>query len=233
MPYPYPLIKLPPGDWKNIYEFQSINMAAAHNTFIRSVNAIVKHAPNVTEGKVQPFMIFALTAISTVHHHHNIEETFLFPFFEEKLGKGALQVNVEQHEKFIPQLNELENYLKDVQDGKAKYDGKLVVEKIESFGDIMVEHLRDEIATLEPERMRANYTEKELKQMDSDFMKIILSELDFYKNLPLGLATMDPNTPWFPPLPLPIKWATRLWYSRKYKKAWEFGPTDLYGNPRE
>ncbi|KAK2464031.1 hypothetical protein APHAL10511_003975 [Amanita phalloides] len=233
MPYPYPLLDLPPGNWKNIYEFQSIHMAAAHNTFIQSINAIAKHAPNVTEDKIQPFMIFALTAISTVHHHHNLEETFLFPFYEEKLGKGALQVNIEQHEMFIPQLNELENYLKEVQDGKAKYDGKLIFDKIESFGDIMVDHLRNEIATLEPERLRANFTEKELKQMDTDLTNMILSALDHYKNLPSVMVTMDPRTPWFPAFPLPIKWATRLWYSRKYKEAWEFGPVDLYGNPRK
>ena len=37
----------------------------------------------------------------------------------------------------------------------------------------------------------------------------------------------------FPPLPLPIKWATQLWFSRRHKEAWEFGPVDLYGNPRD
>ena len=38
-------------------------MGAAHNTFIQSLNAIIKHAPNITEDKVQPFMIFAQTAV--------------------------------------------------------------------------------------------------------------------------------------------------------------------------
>jgi len=38
-------------------------MGAAHNTFIQSLNAIIKHALNITEDKVQPFMIFALTAV--------------------------------------------------------------------------------------------------------------------------------------------------------------------------
>ena len=39
------------------------NMGAAHNTFIQSINAIVKHAPNITEDKEKPFLIFALTAV--------------------------------------------------------------------------------------------------------------------------------------------------------------------------
>jgi hypothetical protein len=44
--------------------------------------------------------------------------------------------------------------------------------------------------------MRANFTEKELKQMESDFMKIVLEKLDYYKNLPMGLVCMDPNNAW-------------------------------------
>ncbi|KAF8634212.1 hypothetical protein AX15_001021 [Amanita polypyramis BW_CC] len=232
MPYPYPLIETPPGDLKNIFDFQAIHMAAAHNCIIQSINAIVKHAPNVTEGKVQPFLIFATTAISTLHHHHNMEETFLFPRFEEKLGKGALQVNVEQHEAFIPKVDGLEQYLKDVQEDKEKYDGKRIVDMVESFGDIMIEHLKAEIATLESTRIQAVFTEAELKQIGSDTLKIILSQVDFYKNLPMALVCMNPETPWFPPLPSPVKWATRLWYSWRYRDAWEFGPADLYGRPR-
>ena len=52
-----------------------------------------------------------------------------------------MQVNVEQHELFIPKVEELEQYLKDVQEGKAKYDGKHIVDTVESFGDVMVDHL--------------------------------------------------------------------------------------------
>jgi len=148
------------------------------------------------------------------------------------LGKGAMQVNVEQHELFVPKVEELEKYLKDVQEGKEMYDGQRIIDAIESFGDIMVQHLTDELETLNVDRIRAHFTEKELKQMESDFMKIVLAELDFYKNLPMGLVCMDPNNLWFPPLPLPIKWATRLWFSWRYREAWKFGPLDLYGNPR-
>jgi hypothetical protein len=52
-----------------------------------------------------------------------------------------MQVNVEQHELFIPKVEELEQYLKDVQEGKAKYDGKHIVDTVASFGDVMVDHL--------------------------------------------------------------------------------------------
>jgi hypothetical protein len=70
-----------------------------------------------------------------------VEESFTFPAYEAKLGKGALAVNIEQHEQFVPQVEQLEVYLKDVQEGKEKYDGKRIVDTIESFGDVMLEHL--------------------------------------------------------------------------------------------
>jgi len=52
------------------------------------------------------------------------------------------------------------------------------------------------LETLNADHVRAHFTEKELKQMDSDFMKIVLAEIDFYKNLPMGLVCMDPNNAW-------------------------------------
>ena len=154
-----------------------------------------------------------LAQISTLHHHHHLEETLTFPWYEEKLGKGAMHVNVEQHEQFLPGVEKLEQYLKDVQEGKEKYDGKYIVDTIESFGDVMVQHMTEvgcllgsivivvhqslqELTTLDADRMRANFTEKELRQFESDFMKAALTELDFYKDLPICLLCKDPNNTW-------------------------------------
>jgi hypothetical protein len=72
-----------------------------------------------------------------------MEETFLFPELEKKLGSGALSQNVEQHEEFIPQLLELKEYLEAVKSEARVYDGLLLVQMINSFGDTMVQHLKD------------------------------------------------------------------------------------------
>ena len=52
-------------------------------------------------------------------------------------------MNVEQHEQFLPKVEELEQYLKEVQEGKAKYDGKRIIDIVESFGDVMIQHLTE------------------------------------------------------------------------------------------
>ncbi|KAJ6617141.1 hypothetical protein B0H10DRAFT_2034265 [Mycena sp. CBHHK59/15] len=216
MPAPYPLLEMPPGDFKNMFDYQAINMAAAHNTFIQGINAIVAHA----------------LTVENIHHHHELEETFYFPEMEKKLGKGALSDNVAQHHAFVPQLVELQQHLEEIKAGKTEYDGRLIVEKIHSFGDTMIDHLNTEIPTLESGRMRAVFTEKELKDIEAAFMKLAMANIEFSTALPLSVVCGNPATPWFPPFPAPLKWATRWWFSRKYSEAWQFGPLNLYGNPR-
>ncbi|KAK7458748.1 hypothetical protein VKT23_009749 [Stygiomarasmius scandens] len=233
MPAPYPLLEMPPGDFNNMFDYQAINMAAAHNTFIQGINAMVAHAPTVPLQKVHSFMIFSLTVVDSIHHHHDLEEHFLFPELEKKLGNGALSGNVNEHKEFVPQLVELKEYLETVKAGEQKYDGQLLVDKIHSFSDTMVTHLNNEIPSLESSRIRAVFTEKELKDIDSRFMKLVLKKIEFSTSMPLSVVCGNPDTPWFPPFPLPLKWATRWWFARKYSEAWEFGPLDLYGNPRE
>ncbi|KAJ7286448.1 hypothetical protein C8J57DRAFT_1287679 [Mycena rebaudengoi] len=232
MPAPYPLLDMPPGDFKNQFDFVAINMACAHNGFIQGINAMVHHAPNVAADKVVPFMVFSLTIVDSLHHHHALEEEYYFPELEKKLGKGALEGNVEQHHAFVPQVVELKQHLEDIKAGKEKYDGDLLVERIHSFSDIMINHLNEEITSLESSRLRAVYTEKELKSLDDGFMKLMMAKIDFSTTLPLSLVCGNPATPWFPPFPAPIKWATRYWFARKYREAWEFGQLDLYGKPR-
>ncbi|KAJ4495612.1 hypothetical protein C8R41DRAFT_276313 [Lentinula lateritia] len=254
MPAPYPLLDMPPGSIKNIHEYPAIHMAAVHNMFIQSINAIVAHAPTLPTNKLQPFMVFCFTVIDNIHHHHHIEETFLFPELEKKLGAGTLSRNFEEHADFVPQLDELKVYLQKVQTGELPYDGPLLVEKIHLFSDSMMLHLSHEIPTLEASRLKAVFTEKELKDIDSQGLSIALKTVSFYTSIPWGMVCANPATPWwvlrtdymgllivfaadwacrFPPLPLPVKLATRWWFSRRYREAWEFGPLDLYGKPRQ
>jgi len=232
MPAPYPLLDLPPGDFKNMFDFQAINMAAAHNMFVQGVNAIVYHGPTVTPDKVQPFMLFCVTLLDVIHHHHSLEETFYFPALEEKLGKGALSGNIQQHKEFIPGLEALEEWCKKVQKGEVKYDSKVFLGMVEAFSDTMIVHLNDEIPTLNSEVIKANFTEAELRVIESEFVKRALESADYYTALPFTLVCGNPKTPWFPPIPTPIKWATRWWFSWRYSEAWKFGPLDLYGREK-
>lgn len=51
-----------------------------------------------------------------------------------------------------------------------------------------------EIPTLESGRLRAAFTEKDLKDMEAQLMKIILKDVSFVTTLPMGLLCHDKST---------------------------------------
>ncbi|KAJ7227378.1 hypothetical protein GGX14DRAFT_629689 [Mycena pura] len=239
MPFPFPVLDCPPGNWKDIFDNQAIlaialnvcsNMAIAHNMFIRGINAVYAQAEGIKKDQVKPFVFFCVSFLGMIHHHHHLEETLLFPFFETKLGAKAMEHNVEQHHEFMDRLNDLEKYLKEVQAGKVSYNGTTIIEKLDTFSDSLVQHLADEIPTLESSKMRAAFTVKELEVFEAEFGKRILKEVSLSIDLPLGFICHDKSTaPHFPPLPTPVMWLAKYGLFRLHSDAWAFGPCDVHG----
>ncbi|TFL03953.1 hypothetical protein BDV98DRAFT_590822 [Pterulicium gracile] len=227
MPAPYPFVHAflyPPGSYHEPCEHQAINMAAARNAFVQGINAIVHHAPNITLEKVNPFMTFCLAVFKSIHHHHAGEEAVFFPEIEAKLGKGAVSDNIDEHHLFVSQLAEFEDYLGRSKAGKGPYDAGVVLEKLNSF--------TDEVETLDPARLRAAFTARELKVIGDKVFKAAMSDVDYHIVMPLVMVSLNPATPWFPPIPLPMRWAIRFYFSWKHADAWEFGAVDFRGRPR-
>ncbi|KAF5384400.1 hypothetical protein D9615_003115 [Tricholomella constricta] len=230
MPPPYALIARPPGDWDDIFDYQAIEMSISHNMFIRGINAVYAQAAKIEEQQVQAFAFFCNSLLTMIHHHHTIEEELLFPFFEAKLGANAMEHNVEQHHEFSTGLEDLETYIKDVQSGTEQYRSAVVIEKLNSFADALVDHLHEELPTLAADKMRAAFTKQDLKDLESALGKRILKEVSLTTVLPLGLVLHDKATaPQFPPLPKPILWIAQYGLYYLHSDAWEFGPCDVYG----
>ncbi|KAJ7067156.1 hypothetical protein C8F01DRAFT_1120468 [Mycena amicta] len=215
MPYPFAPIPRAPGEWSDVFDKQAIEMSISHNMFIRGLNCIYFQAPGITEAQVKPFVFFCINFFGMLHHHHHIEETLIFPFFDSKMGNNAMGHNT---------------YLKEVQAGTDTYNSATVISKLDSFADLLVEHLRDEIPTLESSIMRKFFTHKELHDLEAQLEKRILAEVSLITTLPLGLICHDKSTaPFFPPLPKPILWAVKYGLYRLHSDAWAFGPCDVNG----
>ena len=60
---------------------------------------------------------------------------------EDKLGKGALSRNIEEHEEFVPKLEAFDEWCKKVQKSEVVYDGKVFLGMVEAFADTMVAHM--------------------------------------------------------------------------------------------
>ncbi|KAJ7104008.1 hypothetical protein B0H15DRAFT_808066 [Mycena belliarum] len=205
-------------------------MSISHNMFIRGVNAIYAQAKGIQPAQVKPFTFFCISFLGMLHHHHHIEETLLFPFFETKLGAHTMDANVEQHHAFMDGLTDLETYLTAVQAGTAEYSGESVVTKLDGFADVLIEHLRDEIPTLEASRMRAAFSKKDLQDLEAALGKRIMKEVSLVTTLPMGLICHDKSTAdYFPPLPKPILWVVQYGLFRLHSDAWAFGPCDVNG----
>ncbi|KAJ7773463.1 hypothetical protein B0H16DRAFT_1512426 [Mycena metata] len=230
MPYPFGLIARPAGDWKDIFDNQAIDMSISHNMFIRGINAIYAQAEGIKPEQVKPFTFFCISFLGMLHHHHHIEETLLFPFYEAKLGLHTMDANVEQHHAFMDGLTDLETYVKQVHAGEAEYSGKTIVAKLDSFTDTLIEHLREEIPTLESSKMRAAFTEADLHDLEAQLGKRIMKEVSLVTTLPMGLICHDKSTAsYFPPLPKPILWVVQYGLFRLHSDAWAFGPCDVNG----
>ena len=116
-------------------------MAVAHNAFIRGVNAIAAQASHIRESEVQSFVQFCLALSEVIHHHHALEEAVYFPAIEQRIS--SMKDNIAQHKAFVPQLDEYEEYLNSVKEGKVKYDARVLLQKLHTFADGMVVHLGD------------------------------------------------------------------------------------------
>ncbi|KAJ7067099.1 hypothetical protein C8F01DRAFT_1247500 [Mycena amicta] len=230
MPYPFPLIARPPGDWKNLFDNQAIEMSIAHNMFIRGVNAIYAQAKGIQDKQIKPFVFFCICVLETLHHHHHMEESLVFPFLEAKMGENAMAHNVEQHHAFMGGMDDLEVYLKAVQAGTAVYDAATLIEKLDSFAEQLVEHLHEEIATLESSKLQAVITEHDLQDLADQFIKLMKKEISLVTAMPLGLVCHDKSTaPYFPPFPAPVLWMTKYALYYLHSDAWAFGPCDVNG----
>lgn len=81
--------------------------------------------------------------------HHDTEESVVFPLFESSIGMpGFMEKNVEQHHGFGPGVGEYDDYVKACQEGKETFDGERVRKIVDGFGEILTQHLTDEIDTL-------------------------------------------------------------------------------------
>ncbi|KAJ6513072.1 hypothetical protein C8R45DRAFT_1088154 [Mycena sanguinolenta] len=230
MPFPYPFIPLPPGDQEDPFDYQAIEMALVHNTFIRGFNAIHAQAKGIKPEQVKPFAFFCMSFFEGVHHHHHVEEACAFPLYNEKLGPNAMDDNVEQHRAFMDGLNDLELYVTEVHAGTAVYNGATVIQKLNSFADDLILHLNEEIATLESSRLRAAMTKQDLKEIEDKIMEMLVRDTSLVTTLPMALVCHDKSTaPDFPRFPKYLLWATQYGFSWVHNDAWAFGPCDIYG----
>ncbi|KAK4445921.1 hypothetical protein QBC34DRAFT_412474 [Podospora aff. communis PSN243] len=150
MPTPAYLKSKDPNAAKlDMFDELASEMALVHNALLRGLNSIYLQAPHIVPADEKSFITYIRGWYHTLHTHHKGEESDMFPAIEELAGEpGIMATNREQHHAFEDAVDSLKKYIDAVDQGKEKYSGPKVVELVDKFGAILVQHLEDEIQTL-------------------------------------------------------------------------------------
>ena len=133
---------------KHSYVHVSSEMAHVHNVLIRGLNAIVQQAPYVTSKKdTKDLLVYVSCWVKMVEHHHDTEESFIFPELEKFAGKrGLMDDPKHQHELFHDGLERLLKYAESTQPENYRWDGPGGMKEIvDSFSKELMDHLCAEI----------------------------------------------------------------------------------------
>ncbi|QRV98274.1 Hemerythrin HHE cation binding domain [Ceratobasidium sp. AG-Ba] len=232
--FTYQLIPTPPGDWENsIYDMQAIRMAAIHNLMIRAFNSIIYHAPKIGKKDLPSFLKYCSALVETVHEHHTTEEEIIFPALEEKLGKGSMESNVNQHHDFMPKFDLWSDLIKSISVGKTEYNAEEFVSSMKDATDVLVIHLRDEIPSLESTRLQQHLTVAELEALEIKAGERIREVTSFW-NMPLFFANGDlAYNSWLPAIPGHILFMIRYIIVPLSGGTWKYGQSDKYGRLKD
>ncbi|KAF2188482.1 hypothetical protein K469DRAFT_748294 [Zopfia rhizophila CBS 207.26] len=209
-------------------------MAFAHNAMLRGLNALYLQAPHIPVADASDFLFFTASWAAWVMHHHTIEESSMFPFFESVSGvtPDALQHNISQHHAFADGLAALHTYATST--SASNYSGARVRELIESFAKPLREHLADEIPTLWAlDTVGAQHSRQLLEiyqKCEADAGK---QDKSVVPPMVLGLCdkTFQGGNDW-PKMPIGSAYIVHYIFGRKHRGAWRFLPCDTWGTPK-
>ena len=122
-------------------------MSHAHNVLIRGLNSIYQQAPNLTELQdIEDFLFFCRAWVLMVEHHHETEETTMFPKLATFTDNPNIMAsNLEQHETFQEGMHRLLDYT--VNTEAQAYDAAAFKGVVDSFAPALIKHLHEEIGT--------------------------------------------------------------------------------------
>jgi hemerythrin-like domain-containing protein len=228
-----PLTHLQP----DMFDELASEMALVHNAILRGLNSIYLQAPHIVPADEKSFVSYIRSWYHTLHTHHKGEETDMFPAIEELAGEpGIMATNRDQHHAFEGAVDRLKKYIDAVEQGKEKYSGAKVVELVDSFGEILVQHLEDEIQTLLGLRKYGEAKMAKLMQVVAEEAQKGMKEVGtaglvwVWANIDLEFE--DGRWTDWPPAPAPVKFVVSQVLWRMYGGMAKFGAVDRRGKMR-
>ena len=113
---------------------------------------------------LKQFLDEGLRFVDQLTMHHNIEERHIFPVLGKRMPefRGDLQA---QHRDIHAGLDVFGAYLRGCKSGEHAFELSALKERMEPWGDVLWEHLDEEVKTLGAENMRKYWSKEEMRRM--------------------------------------------------------------------
>lgn len=143
-------------------------MTHTHNVLIRGLNSFYQQAPYVkthadpgyNAQDVKDLLSYVAAWVKMVEHHHDTEESFIFPEIERFSGQpDFMAVPAKQHEAFHGGLERLLAYTESTKPADYKWVGGMK-DIVDSFSQALMTHLTEEVDLF-----------MSMKDLDSDGLK--------------------------------------------------------------
>ncbi|KAG8162654.1 hypothetical protein KVR01_007132 [Diaporthe batatas] len=222
---------------KHSYVHVSSEMAHVHNVLIRGLNSIVQQAPYVKAPKdCRDLLSYVASWVKMVEHHHDTEESFIFPEVEKFAGTtGLMDAPKHQHELFHDGLERLLKYAQSTQPERYKWEGRGGMKEIvDSFSKELMDHLYAEVdlflslKDLDSAGLRKTWDQGEAiaaRQTNFGLLTTVF---------PCVLGNADKTYEGgheFPPLPRVLPYIVKYALGAG-NGAWRFNSCDFFGRPR-
>ncbi|RAR15169.1 sister chromatid cohesion protein dcc1 [Stemphylium lycopersici] len=163
-----PLPKLTPFEFRQ-YNRMAEHMQYFHDNFRATWKVLYAACDSQKRPKNMSIRQFVSTGQQFCHHltvHHTIEEQHIFPVLAKKMPAFKKELELlTQHKQIHVGLDKLEKYLEECESGERELRMAELKEILDSFGDVLWQHLDDEVKQLEAENMRKYWTIDEMRRI--------------------------------------------------------------------
>ncbi|KAF2143641.1 uncharacterized protein K452DRAFT_296644 [Aplosporella prunicola CBS 121167] len=163
-----PLPKLSAHDFRQ-YNRLAEHMDFFHNNFRRTWNTMYTACTSNKRPAGLSIRQFLALGLDFCHHlevHHGIEEQHIFPVLAKKMPAFRKELELlTQHKQIHKGLDKLETYLEQCKSGDRELRMEELKEIMDGFGQVLWQHLDDEVNQLRADNMRKYWTVDEVRRI--------------------------------------------------------------------
>ncbi|PAV18412.1 hypothetical protein PNOK_0525400 [Pyrrhoderma noxium] len=164
-------------------------MSYFHDHFKSSFSKIHELADGPFRDRGMTLQMYLREAEALKKHlegHHTIEERYIFPELAKKMPSFAMdEQHLKSHEGIHDGLVRLSSLIHEFKENPSTYSPQRMRDCLDSFRDVLMKHLDEEVADLQPDNLKKYWTLEELERIPIPCFISILSKPTNGRTLPV------------------------------------------------